>query len=106
MQPNAFYKSRDWQIARRQALHDSGYRCARCGTSLVGIGRAAHVHHRKELKRTPALATEPLNLKPLCVGCHNAEHANMKRPRSACDIDGNPIDASHPWLKAKTGGAG
>lgn len=75
----------------------------RCGVSLVGMGKGAHVHHRKELSRAPALATEPLNLKPLCVGCHNAEHAEMKRPRAACDVDGRPIEASHPWFK--TGGA-
>ena len=100
MKPAPFYKSADWQIARRQALHDANYLCQRCGVSLVGMGRAAHVHHRKELKRAPALGTEPLNLKAVCLPCHNAEHATMKgKVSSACDINGLPIDASHPWFK-------
>ena len=52
----AFYDKREWNTARRQALHDSGYRCQRCGNSLVGLGKACHVHHKKELRRAPAFA--------------------------------------------------
>jgi len=100
MKPAPFYKSSEWQIARRQALHDANYLCQRCGVSLVGMGRAAHVHHRKPLATTPALRSEPLNLKALCQSCHNAEHGTKQGNIStACDLDGNPVDASHPWFK-------
>ena len=58
----AFYDRHEWEAARKQALHDSGYQCQRCGTSLVGLGKACHVHHKKELRRAPALRVEPLNL--------------------------------------------
>ena len=98
---NRFYDRRLWRRTRKQALHDSGHVCQRCGTSLVGKGRGAIVHHRKELKRAPALAIEPANLTPLCIGCHNATHAEMKhgRIRSACDEQGYPLDAAHPWFQ-------
>ena len=78
-------------------MHDGGWQCSRCGISLVGLGKGAHVHHRKELKSAPALRSEPLNLMPLCVGCHNASHAEMKR-EDGCDEHGMPLDPSHPWF--------
>jgi hypothetical protein len=96
MQCNPFYKSKAWRTARRQALHDSGWRCMRCDTSLVGMGRSAHVHHRKPFKRAPALGTEPLNLMPLCQPCHNAEE--QVRTHGGCDDQGGPIDRDHPWF--------
>lgn len=97
MQPPAFYVSAEWQKARNQALHDANYACERCHASLIGRGREAHVHHRKPYKVAPALATEPLNLMALCLSCHNVVHHEMERPSIACDVDGNPTDASHPW---------
>ena len=98
MKPLPFYVSRAWLNARRQALHDANYQCQRCKASLIGMGRHAHVHHRKEYKRAPALAIEPLNLMALCQPCHNAEHHTMKGNGStACDEQGMPLDASHPW---------
>ena len=91
-----FYNHREWKRARAQAMHDHGWLCTRCGISLIGKGMAAHVHHRKPLASAPALRTEPLNLRPLCVGCHNATHAEMKRG-VGCDENGMPLDPSHPW---------
>jgi HNH endonuclease len=103
MQPLPFYKTKHWQRARKQALHDASYQCQRCHTSLIGKGRAAHVHHRKPYRQAVALSIEPLNLKCVCRACHNAEHHEAKRMRSACDQDGMPLDPSHPWFaKAKT----
>ena len=92
-----FYNLAEWQTARRQALHDAGYQCQRCGISLIGLGKRAHVHHRRELKRAPALRAEPQNLLPVCASCHNKEHA--EKPRGACNIRGYPLDASHPWYQ-------
>jgi 5-methylcytosine-specific restriction enzyme A len=99
MKPLPFYKSRAWQRARRQALHDAGYRCVRCGGLLAGKGRGAHVHHRKPYLTAPALGTEPLNLTPLCVSCHDIVHHEMKS-KAQCDIDGLPLDVTHPWFDA------
>jgi 5-methylcytosine-specific restriction endonuclease McrA len=94
-----FYNLAEWQIARRQALHDAGYCCQRCNVSLIGKGKAAHVHHRKPYTTAPALGLEPLNLIALCRSCHNAEHHEMKRGRSsACDEQGRPLDPRHPWF--------
>ena len=90
-----FYHKRTWLKARRQALYDAGYQCQRCGVSLVGKGKAAHVHHRKPLAKAPALATEPLNLQALCVSCHDTVHHAMKR-KPACDVYGRPLDVNHP----------
>jgi 5-methylcytosine-specific restriction endonuclease McrA len=94
-----YYDTREWRIARSQALHDSGYKCQRCGTSLVGLGKACHVHHRKELARAPVLRSEPLNLLSLCRSCHTKEHNEARRP-PACNVDGTPTDPRHPWFKA------
>ena len=93
----AYYDTREWRIARSQALHDSGYKCQRCGASLVGKNRAAHVHHRKELKAAPALRSEPLNLLSLCRSCHTRKHNEARRPPT-CNVDGTPNDPKHPWF--------
>jgi hypothetical protein len=76
-----------------------GHVCAECGTSLVGKGKGAIVHHIKEYSKAPALGTERQNLKPLCSPCHNRTHGAMRRGASgACDMNGNPLDARHPWF--------
>ena len=91
-----YYNLAEWLQARRQALHDAGYRCQQCGCSLLNKGREAHVHHRKPLKRAPALATEPLNLMALCRKCHTTVHEGEKR-KPLANVDGTPNDPSHPW---------
>src|SRR5262245_35084681 len=98
-----FYRTKEWRRARRQALHDYEWRCCKCGCDLVGMGRAAHVHHRKALKRARALATEPLNLLPLCRDCHfEIEHEERSGPIAS--IDGSPMSPQHPWNLKNTGG--
>src|SRR4051794_35879118 len=93
-----FYGSAGWKRARRQALHDAGWRCTNpaCGRSLIGLGKEAHVHHRKALKKAAALATEPLNLRPLCRDCHMRLEAE-ERARPMAAIDGSPTSPDHPW---------
>ncbi len=103
MQPDPFYDSAEWQIARRQALHDARWKCERCGADLVGKGKGAHVHHRKPYRTTPTLRTEPLNLMALCRTCHRIVENEFKN-KEQCDVDGRPLDASHPWFEAMTGG--
>ena len=98
----AFYDRVEWARARKQALHAANYRCQRCGTSLVGLGRGVHVHHRKELKAAPALRSEPLNLRSLCRSCHTKEHNEARRP-PAVNVDGTPNDPNHPWFRTSGG---
>ena len=97
----SFYSTAEWQRARRVALIEAGWKCARCGTSLAGKGKGAHVHHRRGLEKAPALRAEPLNLQALCVGCHNAIHAEMKQPATGgCTVSGSHTDPAHPWYGA------
>jgi 5-methylcytosine-specific restriction endonuclease McrA len=94
-----FYNRKEWLTARKQALHDAGYVCVRCGTSLLCMGREAHVHHRKPLKKAPALRSEPLNLMALCRACHTREHETEKKTvKVMCKADGMPNDPNHPWF--------
>jgi 5-methylcytosine-specific restriction endonuclease McrA len=94
-----YYNLAEWLKARTQALHDAGYQCQRCGASLLGVGRAAHVHHRKPLKQAPALRIEPLNLLALCRVCHTKEHGLEKKiVKTMCNVDGSPSDPNHPWF--------
>jgi hypothetical protein len=94
-----FYNTAEWQRARRQALHDAGYVCQRegCGASLLNMGREAHVHHRKALKGTPALRSEPLNLMAVCRACHRILE-NEERAPAMVNVDGLPSDPTHPWF--------
>jgi 5-methylcytosine-specific restriction endonuclease McrA len=93
-----FHGTSEWKRARRIAKIEAGYTCARCGAFLPGKG-ALHVHHKKPVAKSMAVALEPLNLVPLCPACHNATHAELKRPKTQCDEQGWPIDRDHPWFK-------
>ena len=98
-----YYNLKEWLTARAQALHDAEYQCQRCGVSLLNKGREAHVHHRKPLKRAPALRIEPQNLLALCRVCHTREHEIEKKPiKQMCNNDGSPGDPNHPWYQAET----
>ena len=92
-QPRSFHSTSRWQKARRVARIEAGYTCTRCNAFLPGKGEL-HVHHRK-------LALEPLNLMPVCPGCHNAIEPRSGTPhiKSGCDELGNPLSPDHPWNK-------
>ncbi len=34
-------------------------------------------------------------LMSMCISCHNMKHAGGIR---GCDVDGMPLDPSHPWF--------
>ena len=88
---NSFYNTRAWRDrTRRRIMLETNFPCADCGVQLP---RGMNLHHRKELKRAPALGHEPMNLMPLCVSCHNRAHGKQM----GCDVDGNPIGDDHPW---------
>ena len=101
-----FYDTAAWRRARHQAMHDAGWCCSnpRCRRSLIGLGKEAHVHHRKALRRAPVLALEPQNLRPLCRDCHmQLEIDDRMQLKPMASIDGTPGDPGHPWNAA--GGA-
>jgi 5-methylcytosine-specific restriction enzyme A len=51
----------------------------------------------------PRLFYDPNNLQSLCASCHNARKKlqEIHGYSPACGIDGQPLDANHPWLKGK-----
>jgi 5-methylcytosine-specific restriction endonuclease McrA len=103
----AFYESRAWFNARRQALIAAGWQCQRshggCGASVAGKGRAI-VDHIRPLRTHPALALEPANLRVLCPACHNRRHGRDRAQPQAqgARLDGWPASPDHPW-NAKAG---
>jgi len=92
-----FYKQPRWDVVRNEALRLHKYRCARCKTDLHNAGKSANVHHRIPLERAPHRGFDLMNLEPLCIQCHNAEHGRGHGIRSGCDVNGSPIDRAHPW---------
>ena len=98
------YNSRQWKVSRKMAMMRAEYTCEHpgCDEALIGPG-CCHVHHRKPLRQSMALAYEPLNHQALCVPHHTAEtnreiaQARGKAKRG-CDVDGWPTDPNHPWL--------
>jgi 5-methylcytosine-specific restriction endonuclease McrA len=98
---STFHGSYAWKKARRVARIAAGHQCARCGLILTGKGEL-HVHHRKPVKRAPALELEPLNFMVVCSPCHNAlEPRNGAPPRLGCNVNGDPLDPAHPWWNAR-----
>jgi len=95
-----FLQSAAWLKARRKALHVAQWRCQRCGASVTG-SRQSQVHHKKPRDGAPALLLEPMNLEVLCRRCHRGAHSRGEElaphAEMACDENGNPTDAWHPW---------
>jgi 5-methylcytosine-specific restriction protein A len=98
-QRSQFHGSFAWKRARRIAKLQASYQCERCGRVFPGKGEL-HVHHRKPVKRAPALSFEPANFMVLCAECHNIVEPRTGVPRLGCDIDGTPLSPEHPWNKA------
>ena len=88
------YNSKQWKRKRLDILKRDKYECQDCverlkaaaleGIRLTGddakIRSAVEVHHIKELKEYPELASDDDNLIGLCTQCHNLRHGrNVKR---------------------------
>ena len=43
------------------------------------------------------------NLQPLCASCHSVKTArdNGKNVSMGCDINGMPLDPTHPWNRGE-----
>ena len=95
-----FYGSDAWKQARRECLRRWRYRCALCRACISGLGKS-RVDHIKTRKDRPDLALVQSNLRPLCVPCDNARHAEKggAAPDRGCDQDGNPLSLNHHWNK-------
>lgn len=99
---DAFYHSKDWEIARDDALKRDAYLCQHCLARGV-IKPAVMVHHIIEL--TPSNINDPNvsvclgNLVSLCDRCHKKAHGWIRRGATreglAFDEHGNlvPLDA-------------
>lgn len=74
-----------------------------CAICLI-FGRdtiATELDHKRPFGRSWALFSDPNNWQGLCVLCHSGiKRVQENRGYSkACDLDGVPIDAGHPWSK-------
>ena len=66
-----------WQLSLCEVRHQPG-----------GLGpREVHVHHRRELRASPSLRSEPQNLLPLCRVCHTTLHKSGTDMPSAPMVD-------------------
>ena len=91
---NPFYGTDAWKRCRRAALlrdHGLCQRCLREGRrEIFANGRtfpvlATMVHHIKHLEDHPELALNLDNLVSLCDACHEKEHPERHKAKSACD---------------------
>lgn len=99
--PEAFYQSVLWQRTQRLTLVMARGTCelkhGGCGR-LIPAGQS-RVDHIKPLRQHPDLATEPTNLRVLCLACHNSRHGTVRAPfhLRGADRNGFPTAADHPW---------
>ena len=102
----AFHSTAIWQRTRRVAKIEANHTCVRCKAFLPGKGEL-HVHHRKPVARSMALALEPANFQVVCPECHNTiePRTGSGRIKSGCNEAGQPTDPRHPW-NVNPGGAG
>lgn len=76
---DTFYKSRDWQELRLEALQRDNYLCQECLKRGI-ITPANTVHHIKPLRVDKSRALQLSNLETVCAGCHNKLH--RERPKT------------------------
>jgi 5-methylcytosine-specific restriction endonuclease McrA len=80
-----FYHSKEWKIARFEALRQGNHRCNTCGATAKE-GRL-HVDHIVTRVARPDLAFSLSNLRVLCETCHHGRHlsdgqsAHLKQSR-------------------------
>ena len=91
---NPFYGSVRWQRCREAALRRDHGLCQLClkeGRRTVdAVGRswpvmATMVHHKKHLEDHPELALDLDNLVSLCDACHERQHPERQKSKSASD---------------------
>lgn len=73
-----FYKSREWQKVRVNALRRDGFRCTICGADVRAKG-SNRVDHIEPVKARPDLALRLDNVRTLCASCDNMRHSEKGR---------------------------
>lgn len=105
-----FYGGTAWKAVRVEALKRDGYRCVVCNRSVAGKGQS-RVDHILPRSDYPHLSLDVNNLRTLCA--EHDSHAHREKGRrgggggereerfviKGCDVDGKPLDPSHPWNK-------
>jgi 5-methylcytosine-specific restriction endonuclease McrA len=100
MKERRMYDSVRWRKARARHLAEYPL-CSMCERQARETA-ASVVDHIKEHKGDHDLFWDPNNWQSLCPSCHSGikrmqEHHGYSQ---AADIDGQPMDAGHPWNKA------
>lgn len=100
------YQDKRWRGPhgiRQQALLRDLYTCRRCGCLLVlndrHHPRAAVVNHKTPHKGNPELFFCLENTESVCKTDHDAliQKEEARGYVIGSDIDGRPVDPSHPW---------
>jgi len=86
-----------WHVARNDYLRRHPL-CAQCLKRGKHVGAVA-VDHIKAHKGNKALFWNEANWQSLCTSCHNSK-SGAGEVMLGCDIKGNPLDPTHPWLMA------
>ncbi len=96
-----------WQKVRLGHLRNNPLcvMCAQLGKQTA----ATVVDHVEPHRGDMVLFWDPKNRQSLCEPCHNRHKQRLEKSGtvSGCDIDGLPIDPTHPWHPLNQGvGAG
>lgn len=98
----SIYSTQRWQRLRRMVL-SSAPLCRSCKAQAKDeIPAASQVDHIIPISE----GGEPWdmdNLQPLCASCHSVKTArdNGKNVSMGCDINGMPLDPTHPWNRGE-----
>ena len=68
--PTGRLSSRRWESVAVEAKAAARWRCAECGRATVEL----EAHHLVPVSVDPSRAFDLANIRPLCRGCHVAEH--------------------------------
>jgi len=80
--PDPFYTSPNWRTFVREIKRQRGYRCEGCGMDCASSPRSLIGDHVVERKDGGA-DFDPLNVRLLCLGCHNRKTAAARDRRLA-----------------------
>ena len=91
-----FYRSKEWEQVRYQALLRDKYLCEKCGTKCLGkkFNRPSpNVDHIIPRKERPDLELKLSNLRTLCRSCHSKiTMADINgRDKIEIGVDGFPV---------------
>ncbi len=86
------YLRRQWKAVRLIKLRRNPI-CESC-FEVGKVNPTEVVHH---LNHNP-WDNNPKNLKSLCRECHEKIHG--RKSKTDCDVEGMPLDPTHPWNKA------